>query len=181
MRRPRLLTLAALSIVVAACGEAVTGIGSQPGAFTRRGDVAVAPPTDVRFIDCPSLIDDEAVEQDLDESGGVLGNGRNQLRIPSNAVSGQQRFRMRAPASPWLEIRLRAVGYEHYKFNKPVTVTIDYSRCAPEAIPDPTRLRVVYVDELTKAPLEDMGGVVDTAARTITFATEHFSSYVVSD
>ena len=183
MRRPHLLAIAVLGIVVAACGESVTGVASRPApsAHADLAAVANASLAAVHFVDCPALYDGEAVEVDLGAAGGTVATGRNRLRLPDGALAAMQRIRVRTPASPWLEIRLRVVGFDYYEFERPVTVTIDYSRCAPGAIPDPSRLRVVYVDEVTKQPLEDMGGVVDTIERTITFETGHFSSYVVAD
>jgi hypothetical protein len=178
MRRPRLLAIAVLGVVATACGEAVTGLATRPDAPRRADNVALA---DVHLLECPVAVDGAPVETEIGVSGGNLANGRQQLRVPGGAVDRPTRLAMRTPASTLMEVELRAVGYERFEFRKPVTVTIDFSRCAAEATPDLSRLRVVHVDDATKRPLEIMGGVVDAVARTITFETGHFSSYVVAD
>lgn len=176
--RPRLLALAVLGVVVTACGEAVTGLATRPDAVRRADLLALA---DVHLLECPVALGSLPVETEVGVSGGHLANGRQQLRVPGGAVDRPTRLSMRTPASVLMEVELRAVGYERFEFRKPVTVTIDFSRCAAEAIPDLSRLRVVHVDDATKQPLEIMGGVVDPVERTITFETGHFSSYVVAD
>jgi hypothetical protein len=39
---------------------------------------------------------------------------------------------------------------------------------------------VWHIDPLTKTFLEDMGGVDDKVARTVTFSTDHFSGYAIA-
>ena len=183
MRRPPLLALAALTLFVVACGEAVTGVSPHAVSQPARGDLAgtALSLAASHLVQCPATLDVDVGEIEVGVPGGSLSNGRQRLKVPGGAVDAPTRLRMRAPRSTLMEVELTAVGYAHFNFRKPVTVTIDFSRCAPEAVPDLSRLHVVHVDAVTKEVLEDMGGTVDPVERTITFETGHFSSYVIAD
>jgi hypothetical protein len=83
------------------------------------------------------------------------------------------------PPSKYVEIEVRVNGLPHFQFAQPVTVVLDYSRCTRSDI-DRAPLSVWNIDPLTKALLEDMGGVDDKSARTVTFTTDHFSGYAIA-
>lgn len=110
--------------------------------------------------------------------GGVLQLGAHKISIPLNAVPSPTEFTLTVPASRYMEVEVRANGTEHFRFSQPVQLTIDYSRCVRSDI-DKKNLRIFYIDRQTKAILEDLGGVDDKTARTVTTDTDHFSGFSV--
>lgn len=170
----RSLALLAALVLAAGCSDAPTTArpaDAQPGAILS-GD------TRPNLLECPTntTVSTTGLVGPL---GGVLALGTNAVRFPSGAVPAPTLFALTVPASRFMKVDVTAVGLEHFLFDAPVTVTIDYSRCA-EARTAGRRLSVWHVTPLTHQPLENMGGVDDPAARTITFTTDHFSSYVIA-
>ena len=177
-RRRFLPTVIALLAVAAACGEGVTDVSSvTPSRRLLRGAELAA----VHFVSCPSATSDLDALGIVDFGGGVIEGQVAAVHVPIAAVDDNTGIVISTPASDYLEYEFHANGGEHYDFDRPITVTIDYSRCPASAIASHAALRVIYIDAATKQPLEDMGGVVDSVARTITFQTGHFSSYAVAD
>ena len=86
---------------------------------------------------------------------------------------------VRQPISPFVEIEVRVNGRPHFDFAQPVTVVLDYSRCPESSLPAGP-LTAGVTDPLTNEFIEDMHGVDDRAARTVTFTTDHFSGYAVA-
>ena len=84
------------------------------------------------------------------------------------------------PASQYMEVDVHAVGLTTLLFHRPVNITIDYSRCGPDAIPPGAQLQGVFIDTQSNEVLQEMGGVDDRAAHKITFSTGHLSGYAVA-
>jgi hypothetical protein len=78
-----------------------------------------------------------------------------------------------------MKVDVTAAGVEHFLFDAPVSVTVDYARC-PAGRTAGRDLSVWYVAPITNTPLQNMGGTNDPAARKITFTTDHLSSYVIA-
>lgn len=112
--------------------------------------------------------------------GGTLSVGNHRMVVPPLAVLGLGTFTMTVPASNYLEVEIRANGQEHYQFHRPVTLTLDYSRCTRSNI-DKSPLRIFYIDPVNKQILQDLGGVDDKAARTVTVGTNHLSGYAIGE
>jgi hypothetical protein len=112
--------------------------------------------------------------------GGVLNLGGTKLELPLLSILDPTWFQIVVPQSQYMEVEIHAVGLTSFLFRREVRVTIDYSRCSDEAIPDGAQLKVVYIDGATKAVLEDMGGTDDRASKKITFYTGHLSGYAVA-
>ena len=112
--------------------------------------------------------------------GGSIAIGSTVLTLPAGAVTAPQRFDVELPPSDFLEVGVSARGYASFRFEKPVTVTVDYSRCA---IADLSLLgaAMFHVDESTGELLEKMHTVIDEQARTITFTTPHLSVYIMAE
>jgi hypothetical protein len=86
-------------------------------------------------------------------------------------------FVMRVPEAKVLKVKIRARDEQHYTFAKPVTITLDYSRC--RSLPaDPTAW---YVDEITDSELEQMPGVNNARAHSFTLETGHLSGYALAN
>ena len=112
--------------------------------------------------------------------GGTIAIGNTIFTLPAGAVTAPQKFEVEVPRSQYLEIEVNAKGYDSFQFEKPVTVTVDYSRCS---IPDLAKLPIAmfHKDEATGALLEEMNTVVNEQSRTITFTTPHLSVYILAE
>lgn len=110
--------------------------------------------------------------------GGSVSVAGHRLNVPLGAVRGLRTFTLTVPASNYLDIEIRADGQEHFQFDAPVALTLDYSRCTRSNIKK-ENLRIFYIDPVTKTILQDMGGVDDKDARTVTTDTDHLSGYAI--
>ncbi len=135
--------------------------------------------TGTTLIDCPTDIT-QSVTSRIGPAGGSLVIGNTSVVIPLGAVLFPEDFTLTIPASQYAEIRVRAGSAEHYLFQYPVAMTIDYSRCATPAL-DQHALSVWNIDEDSHALLEQMIGVDLKLTHTIVFTTIHLSGYAVAD
>lgn len=131
-----------------------------------------------RLIACPTT-------QTVTNSGvlGVLGGtvtaAGSSITLPLGAVVGPTLIRVTVPTSSYMEIDVTANDLLSFLFQKPVTVTIDYSRC-PVSTTQGKALTVWHIDTETKALLQNMNAVNDPVARRITFTTDHLSGYAIA-
>jgi hypothetical protein len=132
------------------------------------------------LITCPSEGSQSATALIDPLLGGVLAAGTTSVVIPAGAVLAPTAFTLTVPSSKYVEIEVTAQGSDHFVFQTPVTVTIDYGRCSRSDI-DKGPLSVWNIDPVTKALLEPMVSVDDKLSRTIIFSTIHFSGYAVAD
>ena len=135
--------------------------------------------TDATLIACPTATT-QSVTSRIGPLGGLLALGNTRVLIPVGAVLFPQDFTLTIPASQYAEVRVRAGSAEHYLFQQPVLMTIDYSRCATPEL-DKRQLAVWNIDESSKALLEQMIGVDEKLTHTIVFTTIHLSGYAVAD
>jgi len=187
MSRPKLprfrgltATLGALALagsaLLVSCSDASTG------ATTSASAAAPAPLLGnggADLLECPTNTT-QSTTGIIGPLGGVLSLGGFAVNIPAEAVSSLTTFTLTVPAGRYMKVDVTALGIEHFVFQQPVTVTVDYSRC-PAGVTDGKALSVWYVAPVTDTPLENMGGVNDPAARTITFSTPHLSGYIIAD
>jgi hypothetical protein len=111
--------------------------------------------------------------------GGVLAVSGIRVIVPANAVLAPTSFTLTVPESNYLEIDVKAGDADHFVFERPVVVAIDYGRCG---IPRFHRaLSAWNIDPDTKALLEEMPSVDSQLTHTIIFSTIHFSGYAVAD
>lgn len=113
-------------------------------------------------------------------AGGVIATGGHAIAIPPRAVRRPTRITMMVPASRFVEVDISAEGRAHYQFERPVVVTLDYSRCGASADEIASQFTAWYVDGSTRSFLADMGGVDDRLFRRIFFTTDHLSGYAVA-
>jgi hypothetical protein len=111
--------------------------------------------------------------------GGVLAVGGIRVIVPANAVLVPTSFSLTVPSSNYLEIDVKAGDADHFVFERPVVVAIDYGRCGLPRFHD--ALSVWNIDPDTKALLEQMPSVDSQLTHTIIFSTIHFSGYAVAD
>ena len=105
--------------------------------------------------------------------------GSIQVIVPANAVLAPTSFTLTVPASNYLELDVKADGADHFVFQRPVTVAIDYGRCGLPPLHG--ALSAWNIDPDTKALLEEMPSVDTQLTHTIVFSTIHFSGYAVAD
>jgi len=149
----------------------------------RRTDRIVSPPSlDVTgssaLLQCPTSQSASSFGL-LGLLGGVVSLGGNSVALPVGAVSLPTLITLRVPASSYVEVDVTANQLVSFLFRRPVSITIDYSRCPSEATAGKT-LTVWHIDRQTKALLEPMGGVDDPVRRRITFETGHLSGYAIA-
>lgn len=130
------------------------------------------------LVECPTsqTLTTQAIVSPL---GGTVSLGATQVAIPAGALTLPTLITITIPASRYVEVDVKANALVSFLFNAPVSVTIDYSRCTRTDL-DRAPLSVWYIDSATKAPLENMGGVDNKAARSVTFQTGHLSTYAIA-
>ena len=130
-----------------------------------------------RLLACPSTVGDSATAV-IDHRGGVVRAAGSELLVGPGAVSRPTAFTLVVPASPVMEVQIHAAGVPSYRFRHRVAVTIDYSRCAPSALPEGS-LAAWYIDPATKRGLQNMRAEDDRESRRVRFYTDHLSGYAV--
>jgi hypothetical protein len=172
-----LVTAVAAVLFTSSCVESPSGPTATSAALTSAplpSSVAVA-----TLIECPTSLTTSSGGL-VGLLGGTLNAAGIKIKFPFGAVGLLTQFELVVPASQYMEISVSAVGLGHYLFGAPVTLTIDYSRC-PDSVLERGPLSVYYIDENTKALLQNMGGVDDRANRKITFTTDHLSGYAIAN
>jgi hypothetical protein len=167
----RAVVTATIVFMGLSCGEPRA---TAPGASTSRSDGASP-----SLIECPSS-ETATTSAVVGVLGGAIQLGGTSITIPSGALTAPTLLQLTIPASRYMEIDITAVGFTSFLFQQPVSVTIDYSRCARSDV-DQQTLHVWHIDPNTKQLLEDMGGTDDKASRRITFSTGHLSGYAVAN
>ena len=153
------------------CGEPRA---TAPGTSTSRSDG-----TSPSLVECPAN-ETATTSAVVGLLGGVIQLGGTSITIPSGALTAPTLLQVTIPASRYMEIDVTAVGFTSFLFQQPVSVTIDYSRCARSDV-DQQTLHVWHIDPVTKQLLDDMGGTDDKTSRRITFSTGHLSGYAVAN
>jgi hypothetical protein len=133
---------------------------------------------DATLIECPAA-ETRTGTGLIGPFGGVLSAGGISVTVPANAVLAPTTFVLTVPASKYLEIDVKTADAEHFVFELPVIVTIDYGRCDLPWFH--STLTAWNIDPVTKALLEQMPSVDSKLTRTISFSTSHFSGYAVAD
>ena len=165
--------------VLAAFGGCSDVQPTAPAAPTTPNALLGLPSPGATLVECPTddALTAAANVEPLTEA--LLSVGGSSVLFPAGAVLDPINARLTVPASRYMEIRLRVNGEEHFDFELPLTVTIDYSRCKrTDVLLKP--LSVWYIDSETKELLYPMGGVDNKLTRTVTFLTDHFSGYAIA-
>ena len=178
LRRSRFRLIASIALglagTVACASEGATG--PQPSDRSSLLGLFDRAPT---LISCPTG-ETQSASALIGPLGGVLAAGNTQVIIPANAVLSPTTFKLTVPASKYVEIEVTTDESEHYVFEQPVTVTLDYGRCGRSNILR-APLTAWNIDPQTKALLEPMISVDNKLTQTVTFTTLHFSGYAVAD
>jgi hypothetical protein len=174
----RYLSLRALAVgcvaILAACADA--GI-TAPDAAAPLSLASARLESGPSLLACPGL-NTQSASAVIGAAGGSLSVGGQVMTVPAGAVPTPTLFTMSVPPGRYMELDIDAAGQEHYAFAKPVSITVDYSRCRGQAIP--LSLAAWYIDSESKTLLENMGGVDDRSGRRLTFVTDHLSGYAIA-
>lgn len=165
--------LALVALALAACGapDATMAPAASASLTSTVGDTS-----GWELLQCAGEVT-QSTSATIGTSGGTLALSSSYTAIPSGAVGTTQTFQASTLTGDLVGVDVHAVGQTSYRFRQPITITIDYSRCGNVQGP----LRVWYIDPVTHALLEDMGGVNDTFLKTISFTTTHLSIYAVAN
>ena len=180
----RTSALALVALAAAACSDAPTGPRSAaplPQSQTSAALASISPASNSssQYLACPSTHTFSASKV-IGPRGGIVAVDGSALAIPPGAVPVPTRFTFVVPASDIMQIEAHADGVEHYVFNRPVIITIDYSRCARSADALPS-FSAWYIDPGTRSALSWMGGIDDRRSHRLFFSTDHLSGYAVSE
>ncbi len=194
----RLAAVLAAASLAAGCAapDTTTGPRAAVGASADRSGSGVGdrvPPGVLRCAVSPGAPTRSDTETIGSEGGRLVVDGTS-VTIPAGAVRSPETFTLTVRARREVGLEVRASGYEHFVFDAPVDVTIDFSRCGDLGSGNASSLLAAlfggaggpslhgwYVDDETGEPLEDMGGTTDFAALTHTFRTDHFSNYLLAE
>lgn len=156
----------------------LTGCDADPAAVSAGGSpqFSSSGPT---LVECPTKAE-KFTEGSIGSPGGAVALGLHRLELPVQAVGASHSFRITEVASNYMELDLKANDQDNFGFDRPVTITIDYSRCTRSNI-DKAPLTVWKIDPKTKALLRNMGGIDDKIARTITFTSDNLSGYSIAN
>jgi hypothetical protein len=164
----------AFPLLLGSCTEpAPTGVADGPTLGLAGTGAA---PTTLVHCATSSLATSSAT---IGSRGGLLAVDGARLAIPPGAVRRPTRFVMTVPPSQLVAVDIRASGVEHYRFAKPVLVTMDYGKRGCADLAD-GRLGVWYVDRESGALLEYMGGIDLREAHAVAFTTDHLSTYAIA-
>jgi len=168
---------------IGTAGAAIFALGLLACDGSRGAEHPVAP--ELAEVVAPSLMPcpasaAEAETGSVGTAGGALHLGDHVVQLPPQAVLGTTMIRLTDVPGPYLMVDLRANLSEHWRFNRSLTITLDYSRCPAESLARGP-LSVWLVDVGTGELLEPMGGTDDRANRRITFQTDHFSGYAIAN
>ncbi|HKO15875.1 MAG TPA: hypothetical protein VJU87_06530 [Gemmatimonadaceae bacterium] len=162
---------AAALLAAISCGEhRATGIEPPPAAANSSS------PT---LVECPTNQTQSNFAL-VGVMGGTVQVGGTSITIPGGALLSPTLITVTVPSGQYLEVDVQANQLTSFLFQKPVSITIDYSRCNRANI-ESTPLTVWHIDPITKSLIENMGGTDDKASQSVTFTTGHLSGYAVAN
>lgn len=168
----RLFIAAGLTVgLLGACAEA----GEGPMAPEEESTASTGPV----LVECP-VSETRSTSATIDLLGGTVSLDGHSITLPEGAVLLPTQITLTAPASNYMEIDIRANDLESFEFEQPVSVAVSYQRCTRSNL-DKATLSAWHIDTTTKALLEDMGGVDDKTARTVTFESGHLSGFAIAN
>ena len=130
------------------------------------------------LIECPTTTSLSA-DATIGPLGGTLSLGGMQVVLPLGAVLQPTHLVLTVPASRYMEIDVSVPGTDHFLFEKPIIVTIDYSRC--DAAVTRAALSAWHIDGTTNELLEQMLSIDDKLNHRVVFTTGHLSVYALAN
>lgn len=178
MRPSRLvgsLIVVAGALSAVACNEPASPTRAVPSAVvTRPSNIIVQ-----SLIACPTT-DELSSSVTVDTSGGTFTLGPAEVVLPAGAVLGPTELHISVPAGDFMKVEVTAKGFDHFEFESPISISLDYSRCDAAAVSTTSPLSVWYVGD-DGTMLEQMPTLDDRANKRVTFLTPHLSGYAIAD
>lgn len=172
----KLLAIVAIGTFAACSSDHVTGVrNGQSDQALLFGSLGGKP----SLIACPSS-ETSTTTQVVSVLGGVVALDGTQISIPAGALLEQATVTVTIPASNYMEVDVSVEGSDHFVFELPVAITVNYGRCNRANI-DRAPLSAWYIDSETKAMLEQMPSFDNKLLRTVTFTTGHLSGYALAN
>ena len=171
-----LLMMMGAGVFAACAGSEIAGV--RQVASTAAGDrtlLGVLP----KLVKCPTS-DAVSSTAEITPLGGIVSAGGTTISIPAGALTETATITVTVPASIYMEVDVSVAGVDHYLFEAPVTVSLNYARCDRSNILHSPNT-AWYIDSDTKALLQLMPGVDDPFTRTVTFTTGHLSGYALAN
>jgi uncharacterized membrane protein YfcA len=170
-----LLTFAAVStaVVVGCAAPDITAPQQQREQANLLGLPRLGTP---RLIECPSS-ESFTASSLITPLGGLISVGGVTISVPAGALLTDALMTVTVPASQFVEVEISVEGSEHFLFQVPSVVTVSYARCSRFFL---LPLSAWHIDTETKELLELMPSVDNKLLRTVTFTTEHLSSFALS-
>ena len=169
--RPAGTALLGAALFVVACQEPIS-------LDRRTAEAHFTTTSQAELLECPFPVAHVGMAS-VGPSGGTVTAGGSSISIPSGALLAPTMITLAVSESEVVQVDITAGDAEHFEFESPVSITIDYSRC-PESSTDNEMLGAWYVDGATQALLEEMDATDHRKSRTIEFETDHLSSYAVA-
>jgi hypothetical protein len=168
---------AAAAVVALSCdGPGVTGVDSDVEPPRGEAERLLFSP---KALVCPAS-NAATTSATVGPLGGLVSVGGTSISIPAGALLEPVTLSVTVPASNYLEIDVSVAGHDHFAFQLPVVVTVDYGRCNRTDILS-LPISAWYFEGDPKTLLERMPSVDNKLARTVTFITGHLSGYILAN
>ncbi len=170
----RMLVVAA-ACALTACAERQPTTPTEPPAARP----LLGLPSGPALVECPTTVT-KSTSGTFDALGGTLSLDGSSVFLPLDALLEPTTIKLTIPASKYMEIGVNANDADHFFFEKPILITIDYSRCdRSDVLLKP--LNVWQIDPESKTLIEKMTVIADNKlTRQITFTTIHLSGYAIA-
>ena len=158
------------AFVAAACTE--------PAAPDRRTASLSTAGASQALVTCESGVERVATAT-ITPMGGTVSVEGVTVNVPAGALLQPTELTLRVPASRYLRADIDATGFEHFTFEAPISVSMDYAGCPPGQI-EQGPISVWYVGD-DGALLEQMPTLDDRGKKRVTFLTGHLSGYAIAN
>lgn len=177
------LALAIPALALLGCSDVSTRpeVGVNRPDTTQRTDTTRPDTTGIsqrRLIECPTT-QTVTASSFIGVLGGTVAAAGTSISLQPGSLLTSTLLRVTVPASTYMEVDVTANDLASFVFAKPVTITIDYSRC-PTSVTQGKTLTVWHINTQTKLLIENMNGVNDPVQRKMTFSTGHLSGYAIA-
>jgi hypothetical protein len=129
-----------------------------------------------RLVVCPTR-NELSASAVVGAGGGRFRVGGHAVVIPAGAITEPVELTVTAPAGRHLALDVSAAGSEHYTFQRPIAITLDFSRCQRRDL-RAGAMTVWYLDA-DGTPRERMP-VRSGSGSSLTFSTDHLSTYALA-
>jgi len=171
------IAIAALLSLAVSCDRSLSAPTQPRVSATRATQHGLLPQP--KALACPSNTTQQTTAE-IGPLGGVVSVGGTSISVPAGALLNTVTMTVTVPASHYMEVDISVSGVDHFLFELPATVTVDYSRCA-NVNPVTPPLTAWWIDTGSGELLEAMPSVDVRALHTVTFTTPHLSGFILAN